>query len=274
MAIRGFNLTESSNPALKHEEAFTPISGVETASVQGVVNKTAMLTAIAFIGGMIGIWIAKQIALTMGVLIGWSLGTAVITLVLYFMAVANPMRAVALAPLYALIQGSFLGVFTMLIDNYLASSGYVVAGGVALQAFVITLAILVSMLTLYYFRILQATPMFTRVVSTLVVGIFIAYALSFVLYLFGVQVPFISVFTTPTSGSGMWIGMGLNLFILLIASLMLIIDFKLVEDHVKAGSPKRIEWFLGFCLLVTLAWIYMESVKLSARIAIMMGNRD
>ena len=274
MAIRGFNLTESSNPALKHEEAFTPISGVETASIQGVVNKTAMLTAIALIGGMIGIWIAKQIALTTGVLIGWSLGTAVVTLVLYFMAIANPMRAVALAPAYALIEGAFLGLFTMMIDKYLASSGYVVAGGVALQAFVITLAILMSMLALYYFRILQATPMFTKVVCTLVAGIFIAYLLSFVLYLFGMNMPFITIFSTPTSGSGMWIGLGLNLFILLIASLMLIIDFKIVEDHVKAGSPKRIEWFLGFCLLVTLAWIYMEAVKLSARVAILMGNRD
>ena len=154
------------------------------------------------------------------------------------------------------------------------AAGYVAVGGVALQAFVITLAILASMLTLYYFRILQATPMFTRVVFTLVVGIFIAYGVSFILMLFGIYVPFISVFTTPTEGGGMWIGIGLNLFILLIASLMLIIDFKIIEDHIKAGSPKRIEWFLGFCLLVTLAWIYMEAVKLSARLAILAGNRD
>ena len=92
--------------------------------------------------------------------------------------------------------------------------------------------------------------------------------------LFGVQVPFITVFATPTSGSGPWIGLGLNLFILLVASLLLIIDFKVIEDHIKAGSPKRIEWFLGFCLLVTLAWIYIEAVKLSARVAILAGNRD
>ena len=72
----------------------------------------------------------------------------------------------------------------------------------------------------------------------------------------------------------MWIGLGINVFVLLVASLMLIIDFKMVEDHVKAGSPKRIEWFLGFCLLVTLAWIYYEAVQLSARIAILAGNRD
>lgn len=274
MAIRGFNLNETSNPALKHTEAFTPISGVETASVNGVVNKTGLLTVLAVIGGIIGVSIAQRVALSQGMLIGWSLGTAVVTMILYFSAVRNPMRAVVLAPIYAVIQGSFLGVITMLIDRWLASSGYVVAGGVALQAFVITMAILVSMLTLYYFRILQATPMFQRVVFTLMLGIFIAYGLSFVLWLFGIYVPFISVFTTPTEGGGMWIGLGINVFVLLVASLMLIIDFKMVEDHVKAGSPKRIEWFLGFCLLVTLAWIYYEAVQLSARIAILAGNRD
>ncbi|MDG2423271.1 MAG: Bax inhibitor-1/YccA family protein [Phycisphaerales bacterium] len=274
MALRGFNLTESSNPALKHRELFAPISGAETASINGVINKTAFLTVLAVIGGIGGVWIAKTIAMTQGVLIGWSLGTAIVTIGLYFAAIRNPMRAVALAPIYALIQGAFLGVITMLIDRWLASSGYVVAGGVALQAFVITLAILVSMLTLYYFRILQATPMFTRVVSTLVLGIFIAYAVSFVLWIFGIYVPFISVFTTPESGSGAWIGLGINVFVLLVASLMLIVDFGMIEKSVKAGSPKRIEWFLGFTLLVTLAWIYYEAVQLSARVAILAGGRD
>lgn len=274
MAIRGFNLNETSNPALRNNEAFGPISDAETASINGVVNKTGILAVLTVIGGVAGVWIAQTFALSQGVLMGWGIGTFLTTLLLYFVVFRNPMRAVAIAPIYAVIQGSFLGVITMFIDRWLASSGYVVAGGVALQAFVITMAILVSMLTLYYFRILQATPMFKRVVLTMVLGIVITYAVTMVLYLFGVYMPFISVFTTPTDGSGMWIGMAINLFILLVASLMLIIDFKRVEDYVKAGSPKRIEWYLGFCLLITLIWIYYEAVQLSARIAILAGGRE
>ena len=45
--MRKFSLTESTNPAIKHCDLFAPISGAETASVQGVINKTAMLTVIA-----------------------------------------------------------------------------------------------------------------------------------------------------------------------------------------------------------------------------------
>ena len=40
-----------------------------------------------------------------------------------------------------------------------------------------------------------------------------------------------------------------------------------LEQRIKAGSPKRMEWFCGFILLVSLAWIYIQCVELVARIA-------
>ncbi|MHC4903968.1 MAG: Bax inhibitor-1/YccA family membrane protein, partial [Planctomycetota bacterium] len=70
------------------------------------------------------------------------------------------------------------------------------------------------------------------------------------------------------------IGLGINVFILGVASMWLIIDFKLIEDRVAEGGPKYMEWYCGFALLVTLAWIYFEAVKLAFRIAILLGNRD
>ena len=65
-----------------------------------------------------------------------------------------------------------------------------------------------------------------------------------------------------------------NVFILGIASLWLIIDFGMVEEKVVAAAPKHMEWYLGFALLVTLAWIYYEAVKLAFRLAILLGNRN
>lgn len=263
--MRKFSLTESTNPAMRYNELFAPISGTETASVQGVINKTAMLTVVALIGGVIGVALAPRIPA--GGMIAVMILTGIVTIGLYFAAVARPMMAAVLAPIYAIIEGCFLGVFTTMIDSWLASSDITVAGGVALQAFIITIAILAAMLILYTLRIIQPTRKFKAVVGTCMMGIFLVYLISFPLMLFGVQVPFISVFTTPTSGSGMLIGLGVNLFILLIASLMLIIDFGMIEQRIKAGSPKRMEWFCGFILLVSLAWIYIQSVELVARIA-------
>ena len=69
------------------------------------------------------------------------------------------------------------------------------------------------------------------------------------------------------------IGLGLNAFILVIASLMLVIDFERVEQIVDAGAPRSMEWYAAFGLLVTLAWIYYEAVKMVFRLAVILGNR-
>ena len=82
--MRKFSLTESSNPAMKHDELFAPTTGTETASVQGVINKTAMLTVIALIGGVIGV--ALQPKIPAGAYFAAFLLTAAVTIGLYFVA--------------------------------------------------------------------------------------------------------------------------------------------------------------------------------------------
>ncbi|MHC4804423.1 MAG: Bax inhibitor-1/YccA family membrane protein, partial [Planctomycetota bacterium] len=84
----------------------------------------------------------------------------------------------------------------------------------------------------------------------------------------------VSLGSAFAGGKAALIGLGINVFILGVASMWLIIDFKLIEDRVAEGGPKYMEWYCGFALLVTLAWIYFEAVKLAFRIAILLGNRD
>ncbi|MHC4306724.1 MAG: Bax inhibitor-1/YccA family membrane protein, partial [Planctomycetota bacterium] len=147
-------------------------------------------------------------------------------------------------------------------------------GGLALQAFVITISILIAMLALYSFRILRPSQTFVSVIKVLTAGIMITYVLSFVLSFFGMALPFVSLGSAFAGGKAALIGLGINVFILGVASMWLIIDFKLIEDRVAEGGPKYMEWYCGFALLVTLAWIYFEAVKLAFRIAILLGNRD
>ena len=190
------------------------------------------------------------------------------------MIIRNPARAKRIAWIYAAIQGTFLGVITYALDNSLAAMGYSAMGGLALQAFVITISVLVSMLALYYFRILKPTKKFTATVYVLTLGIFVTYMISFVMSMFGAQMPFITLGSALEGGQTAYIGLGINLLILGIASLWLIIDFGMIEKQVKSGAPKQMEWFCGFILMVTLVWIYLEAVKLCFRLALMFGNRD
>ena len=75
-------------------------------------------------------------------------------------------------------------------------------------------------------------------------------------------------------GTAGLIGLGVNVLILGVASLGLIIDFGMVEDRVAMGGAKAEEWFLAFALIVSLAWVYFEAVKLVFRLAILFGSRD
>ncbi len=270
----GKNMLETTNPALKNHDAWREgvanCEDAQTSTIAGVVNKTGMLTSVAVAGGMSGIWLTQNYP---G--LAWPLGIVgfIATLVVYFMIIRNPARAKYTAWIYAAIQGAFLGVLTNALDTALANMGYAAMGGLALQAFVITLSVLVAMLALYYFRVLKPTKKFTATVSVLTLGIFITYMVSFVMSLFGAEMPFLSLGSAMQGGNTALIGIGINLLILGVASLWLIIDFGMIEQQVKSGAPKQMEWFCAFILMVTLVWIYLEAVKLCFRLAILFGNR-
>jgi uncharacterized YccA/Bax inhibitor family protein len=174
---------------------------------------------------------------------------------------------------YALVQGAFLGVLTHMLDGVLESMEIVAMGGLALQAFVITISVLISMLTLYHFKILKPTKKFKAVVGVLTLGIFLTYLISFVMSMFGAQMPFLSIGSALQGGQAAYIGLGLNVMILGVASLWLIIDFGMIEKQLNDGAPKHMEWFSAFILMVTLVWIYLEAVKLCFRLAILFGRK-
>jgi ABC-type dipeptide/oligopeptide/nickel transport system permease subunit len=114
-------------------------------------------------------------------------------------------------------------------------------------------------------------------VSQAVLGIAATYLISFVLSLFGVQTAFISLPTQTCNSSGAMIGLAINAVILIVAALTLVADIQQVDQAVAGGAPESSEWYLAYGLLVSLIWIYLESMKIVFRIAMMFGgnnNRD
>ena len=76
--------------------------------------------------------------------------------------------------------------------------------------------------------------------------------------MFGVAVPYIH-----DSGP---IGIGISLFIVVIAALNLVLDFDFIESGAESGAPKFMEWYAAFGLMVTLVWLYLEILRLLAKI--------
>jgi uncharacterized YccA/Bax inhibitor family protein len=81
-----------------------------------------------------------------------------------------------------------------------------------------------------------------------------------VMGLFHVQAPVFSI----TDASPLSIGV--SLVIVGVAALNLILDFDIIETGVARGAPRYMEWYCGFGLLVTLVWLYMEILRLLAKL--------
>ena len=272
---------QSSNPVLNNNSsAFDEYYGkkmyaeqANVTTVQGVVNKTAILISIAVAAGTGGYWLINTGTSTSFVWIS-CLASMGICFGAYMVLRGNPAHARWLAPIYAVAEGVFLGALTAALDRMLEGMAIAATGGLALQALIITISIMGSMLALYSMRILRPTRRFVATVSVLSLGIGITYLISWPLAMFGMQLPFISLSSAVGEGWMPMIGLGINVLFLGVASMWLIIDFGMIEEKVAAGAPKQMEWYCGFALLVSLAWIYYESVKLAFRLALLVGNRD
>ena len=58
---------------------------------------------------------------------------------------------------------------------------------------------------------------------------------------------------------------GFSVFVIIIASMNLVVDFDFIEEGAEKGAPKFMEWYGAFGLMVTLVWLYLEILKLLAK---------
>ena len=70
----------------------------------------------------------------------------------------------------------------------------------------------------------------------------------------------------PLINSASPAGILVSIVIVAIAALNLIIDFDFIEKGEQMMLPKDFEWFGAFGLMVTLVWLYLEILKLLAKV--------
>ena len=57
-----------------------------------------------------------------------------------------------------------------------------------------------------------------------------------------------------------------SLVVVVIAALNLVLDFDFIEEASEMGLPKYMEWYGAFGLMVTLVWLYLEILRLLAKL--------
>lgn len=180
-----------------------------------------------------------------------ALGGLVVALVITFKKEWAPY----LAPAYALLEGLFVGAISAYYDYAFAQQApYIIITAVGL-----TFGTAIAMYLLYSFRIIRATEKFRAIIFTATAGIAIFYLITMVLRMFGMDVPFIH--------EGSTFGIIFSLFVVGIAALNLILDFDMIERGAESGAPKYMEWYGAFGLLVTIVWLYLEILRLLAKLS-------
>lgn len=62
-------------------------------------------------------------------------------------------------------------------------------------------------------------------------------------------------------------GILFSIGVVVIAALNLVLDFDFIEEGAEKGAPKYMEWYGAFGLMVTLIWLYLEILRLLAKLS-------
>jgi uncharacterized YccA/Bax inhibitor family protein len=243
----------TSNPALNDKTFTREVATDETMTIQGTVNKTALLLAIVV---AVAAWTwskffaAPTPELGVAAVMPWMLGGLLGGLVVGIVTIFVPRWAMVTAPLYAALEGLFVGGISALME--------VQFPGIVIQAVGLTFGTAAAMLVAYSSRLITVTDNFRLGVVAATGGIALVYLATLLLGLFGIRIPYIH-------DSGL-IGIGFSLFVVVIAALNLVLDFDFIEQGARAKAPKYMEWYGAYALLVTLVWLYIEILRLLSKL--------
>jgi uncharacterized YccA/Bax inhibitor family protein len=241
----------TANPALNSKtfgEAYGATHG-DRMTIGGTVNKTGILLIVLLIpatwmwGRVYGAW---QSPAAGGLMILGLIGGLVFALATIFKKTWSPVTA----PLYAACEGLVLGGISALMENQFK--------GIVVQAVALTAGTLLCLLLAYRSGLIRATENFKLGVVAATGAVAMIYLATFVLGFFGVAVPYIHENGT--------VGILFSLVVVAIAALNLVLDFDFIEHGAATGAPKYMEWYAAFGLMVTLVWLYLEILRLLAKL--------
>ena len=233
----------SGNPVLSKKTFDNTISVSEKMTIEGTVNKTAISLLI-----LVGTGYLTFDTLNPILLIGCGIGGFIFALITIFKKEWAPITV----PIYAALQGAMLGGISYMY-NYLYD-------GIVTNAILLTVGILVSLLIAYRSGYIKATENFKLGIFAATGGIAIVYLINFIMGFFGSGIGVMNINNASP------LSIGFSIVVVIIAALNLVLDFDFIEEGAEKGAPKYMEWYGAFGLLVTLIWLYLEILRLLAKL--------
>ncbi len=252
----------TSNPVL-NEHVFSAVRGQglsESMTLQGTVNKCFILLAIIFIGAS-WVWgklvtaspltdFEQNAAQTTAGILPLVMGGFLVGFITAMITIFKKEWAKVTAPIYALCEGLFLGGISALFEMRFP--------GIVLQAVALTMGTLFCLLAIYKSGLIRVTDNFRLGIFAATGAIALLYLVNIIMGFFGNSIGLMYA-SSP-------LGIGFSVVVVIIAALNLVLDFDFIEKGASQGAPKYMEWFAAFGLMVTLIWLYVEILRLLAKL--------
>ncbi|CCI53832.1 Bax inhibitor-1/YccA family protein [Nostocoides jenkinsii] len=217
-------------------------------TMDDVIMKTLSLFAIVVGVGAFG-WITADRNPALGQMfwIGGMIGTLIVGLIIAFKKTVS----VPLILAYAVLEGLFVGAVSNVFND-------IYGQGLVSTAVVATLATFTGMFLAYKSGLIKVTNKFRRIMTLAIFGYAIFAVVNFI---------FAMISDTPFGFGGTGaIGIGISLVAVGLASLSLALDFDSIDRAIATGAPRQYSWLLAHGLIVTLVWLYIEFLRLLARL--------
>ena len=218
-------------------------------TLNGTVMKTLFLTALLVLSAGFT-WTSMNTAeapawISPVLKFGWIIPCGIGVVIGFF-----PRMAGILSPIYAVTKGVIVGILSLIFEAQFQ--------GIVLTAVLLTCGVLCALLAAYVTGFIRPSENFKLGIFAATGGVAIYYLLSWILGFWGIHLPGIH-------GSG-WFAIAFSGFVVVLAALNLVLDFDFIERGVQGQAPKYMEWYGAFGLLVTLVWLYIEILRLLAKL--------
>lgn len=218
---------------------------VQRMSVDDVITKTAITMGI-----MMLVAVAAARFLPFSTLMPVALVSGLVAFIVPLVAAVRRSIGPVLAITFALVEGVFIGGFSMLFEMYYP--------GIVLQAVLGTFVAAAITLAAFKFGGFRLSSKARKIVMLSMIGVVVASLLSFGLSFFGINLGLYAGVTGSVGGLA-WLFAGLGV---VLAVLSLVDDFQSIEQGVAMGAPATESWRAAFGLTVTMVWLYTNILRI------------
>lgn len=226
--------------------------GERRLTIDDVMMKSLGLFAILF-AFAIPAWIVSDRMPNVGFML-WGIGI-IGTLGLGLVIAFKKTISVPLIVVYAALEGLFVGSISQMFNEMFPSEAY---GGIVMQAILATLCVFVAMFVGWKVGFIKVTARSRRIFGMAMIGYFL-----FALINFGYAMITNTQFGIGGSGG---IGIAISVFAVGLASYSLAVNFDTIDEGVRAGLPEKTSWLMAHGLVVSVVWLYLEILRLLARL--------